>query len=250
MKKPLGGKPGRPKTGAGARNLKTRVKTAGKRTVSSQSWLLRQLNDPFVAAARAQGLRSRAAFKLQQMDDRYHLFRPGMRVLDLGAAPGGWSHVAARLVGTAQGKSGTVVAVDINPMEPLPGVTVMLEDFLAEGAEARIKAVLGGEADAVLSDMAAPATGHRQTDHMRIMALAETALLFACETLKPGGFFVCKVLQGGTERELLAMLKKSFAVVRHVKPEASRSDSAELYVLATGFRGARAPEARNSAMSP
>lgn len=239
---PGGGKTGKVKSGtgkasAGARSLKTRVKTAEGRTISSQRWLQRQLNDPFVAAAKAQGLRSRAAFKLQQMDDRYKLFKPGMRVLDLGAAPGGWSQIAARLVGTAQGKPGTVLAVDINPMEPLPGVTVMQEDFLAEGAEARIKAVLGGEADAVLSDMAAPATGHKQTDHIRIMALAETAVAFACEVLKPGGFFVCKVLQGGTEKDLLTMLKKSFSSVRHVKPEASRAGSAELYVLATGFRG-------------
>ena len=227
---------GKGKPGGGARNLKARVKTAEGRTTSSQRWLQRQLNDPFVAAAKAQGMRSRAAFKLQQMDERYKLFKPGMRVLDLGAAPGGWSQIVARLVGTERGKPGVVVAVDINPMEPLTGVTVMLEDFLSEGAEARIKVVLGGEADAVLSDMAAPATGHKQTDHIRIMSLADTALAFACDVLKPGGFFVCKVLQGGTEKELLNLLKKSFSQVRHVKPEASRSDSAELYVLAIGFR--------------
>ena len=230
-------KSGTGRAGAGARNMKTRVKTAEGRTISSQRWLQRQLNDPFVAAAKAQGLRSRAAFKLQQMDDRYGLFRPGMRVLDLGAAPGGWSQIVARLIGTAQGKAGTVLAVDINSMEPLPGVTIMQEDFLADGAETRIRATLGGQADAVLSDMAAPSTGHKQTDHMRIMALAETAVIFACEILKPGGFFACKVLQGGTEKDLLTLLKKSFSSVKHVKPEASRASSAELYVLATGFRG-------------
>jgi len=228
MKKPGGGKSVR-----GARDLRTRLKTAEGRTISSQRWLERQLNDPFVSAARALGYRSRAAFKLKQMNERYKLLKKGMRVLDLGATPGGWSQIAAEVVGP----TGKVLAVDINPMDPLPGVLVMQQDFLAEGAEAAIKTALGGRADAVLSDMAAPSTGHRPTDHLRIMALAEAAGVFAGEVLAPGGFFVCKVLQGGSERDLLTQLKRSFSIVRHVKPEASRADSAELYVLATGFKG-------------
>jgi 23S rRNA (uridine2552-2'-O)-methyltransferase len=223
--------------GPGARMLTTRLKTAEGRTISSQRWLQRQLNDPYVTAAKALGYRSRAAFKLKQINERYKLLRKGMRVLDLGAAPGGWSQIAADIVGTAGERSGRVLAVDINPMDLLPGVDVMREDFLSEGAEARIEAALGGKADAVFSDMAAPSTGHRQTDHLRIMALAEAAGAFATQVLAPGGFFLCKVLQGGSERDLLTMLKKSFSAVRHVKPEASRSDSAELYVLATGFKG-------------
>ena len=222
---------------SGARNLAARLKTAEGRTTSSQRWLNRQLNDPFVLAAKAQGYRSRAAFKLLQMHERYRLFKPGLRVLDLGAAPGGWSQVAARLVRAGEKSGGKVVAVDIQEMAPLGDVAVMLENFLAEGAETRIKAVLGGLADAVLSDMAEPATGHRQTDHMRIMAMADTAAIFAEEILAPGGFFLCKVLQGGSEKDLLNLLKRAFSAVKHVKPEASRADSAELYVLATGFRG-------------
>jgi len=228
-------KSGAGKSGSGMRTLTTRLKTAEGRTISSQRWLQRQLNDPFVTAAKALGYRSRAAFKLKQMNERYKLIRKGMRVLDLGAAPGGWSQIAAEIVGP----NGKVLAVDINPMAPLPGVTVLQEDFLSDGADTRIQAALGGPADAVLSDMAAPSTGHRQTDHLRIMALAEAAGVFAGEVLAPGGSFLCKVLQGGSERDLLTLLKRSFAVVRHVKPEASRSDSAELYVLATGFRGAQ-----------
>jgi 23S rRNA (uridine2552-2'-O)-methyltransferase len=199
--------------------------------------LRRQLNDPYVAAARDQGYRSRAAFKLAEIDKRYHLLKRGMRVLDLGAAPGGWSQVAARKVGAETPGGGMVLAVDVNEMGALPGVTLLLQDFLEEGAEDRIRSLLGGPADAVLSDMAAPATGHLQTDHLRIMALAEAAAAFALEILTPGGIFLCKVLQGGTERALLDELKRSFAAVRHVKPPASRADSAELYVLATGFRG-------------
>jgi 23S rRNA (uridine2552-2'-O)-methyltransferase len=199
--------------------------------------LRRQLNDPYVAAARDQGYRSRAAFKLAEIDKRYHLLKRGMRVLDLGAAPGGWSQVAARKVGAETPGGGMVLAVDVNEMGALPGVTLLLQDFLEEGAEDRIRSLLGGPADAVLSDMAAPATGHRQTDHLRIMALAEAAAAFAMEILTPGGIFLCKVLQGGTERALLDELKRRFAAVRHVKPPASRADSAELYVLAMGFRG-------------
>ena len=225
------------KTGSGARTLTTRLKTAEGRTISSQRWLQRQLNDPYVTAAKALGYRSRAAFKLKQIHERYKLFRKGMRVLDLGAAPGGWSQIAADLVATSAARPGRVLAVDINPMETLAGVTVLQEDFLSEGAEGRIEVALGGRADAVLSDMVAPATGHRLTDHLRIMALAEAAGVFAAEVLVPGGFFLCKVLQGGSEHDLLTLLKRNFTAVRHVKPEASRSDSAELYVLATGFRG-------------
>jgi 23S rRNA (uridine2552-2'-O)-methyltransferase len=200
--------------------------------------LRRQLNDPYVAAARDQGYRSRAAFKLAEIDKRYHLLKRGMRVLDLGAAPGGWSQVAARKVGAETPGGGMVLAVDVNEMGALPGVTLLLQDFLEEGAEDRIRSLLGGPADAVLSDMAAPATGHAKTDHLRIMGLAEAAAAFAVEVLSPGGAFLCKVLQGGTEKGLLDLLKRSFASVRHVKPPASRADSAELYVLATGFRGA------------
>ena len=236
-KAPSGGK--RPAKGplSGSRNMSIRLKTAEGRTTSSQRWLNRQLNDPYVLAAQAQGYRSRAAFKLLQIHERYRLLKPGMRVLDLGAAPGGWSQVAAKLVGAGETKGGKVVAVDIQGMAPLGDVEVMLEDFLAEGAETRIKAVLGGPADCVLSDMAEPATGHRQTDHLRIMAMADTAAAFAEEILAPGGFFLCKVLQGGSEKDLLNLLKRVFTSVKHVKPEASRTDSAELYVLATGFRG-------------
>ena len=233
MKKPTGSD----KTGAGKRRMAERLKTAKGRTPSQQRWLRRQLNDPYVAAARDQGYRSRAAFKLAEMDERYHLLKRGMRVLDLGATPGGWSQVAAKKAGVGEVAGAAVLAVDINDMDALPGVTFLKQDFLEEGAEERIRAALGGAPDAVLSDMAAPATGHRQTDHLRIMALAEAAAAFAMEILAPGGLFLCKVLQGGTERALLDELKRQFAVVRHVKPPASRADSAELYVLATGFRG-------------
>jgi len=217
-------------------SLKTRVKTARKRTLSSTLWLERQLNDPYVARAKREGWRSRAAYKLIEIDERFHLLKPGMRVVDLGAAPGGWAQVAAKKVKSEEGK-GRVVGIDLLEVEHIPGVEFTVMDFLADDAPDRLKAMLGGQADAVISDMAANATGHRQTDHLRIVALAELAADFACETLAPGGFFLAKVLQGGTENQVLARLKRDFAVVRHVKPEASRKDSAELYVLATGFRG-------------
>ena len=220
-------------------SLKTRVKTARKRTLSSTLWLERQLNDPYVARAKREGWRSRAAYKLIEIDKRYHLLKPGMRVVDLGAAPGGWSQVAAKKVKSEERK-GRVVGIDLLEVEPIPGVEFTVMDFLADDAPDRLKAMLGGQADAVISDMAANATGHRQTDHLRIVALAELAADFACEVLAPGGVFVAKVLQGGTENQLLARLKRDFAVVRHVKPEASRKDSAELYVLAMGFRGSNA----------
>jgi len=223
------------KRGEGARSLKQRVKTAKKRTLSSQKWLERQLNDPYVARAKREGYRSRAAYKLLDIDEKYRLFKPGQRVVDLGAAPGGWSQVAAKKVGSLEGK-GRVVGIDLLPIEPLPGVEFITLDFLDTDAPDRLTALLGGPADVVMSDMAANATGHKKTDHLRIVGLAEAAAEFARSVLAPGGAFVAKVLQGGTEGTLLADLKRDFAAVRHVKPAASRSDSAELYVLATGFR--------------
>jgi 23S rRNA (uridine2552-2'-O)-methyltransferase len=218
----------------GGRDLKVRVRSGG-RTQASRRWLERQLNDPYVARAKREGLRSRAAFKLMEIDDKAKLLKPGAKVIDLGAAPGGWSQVAAKRVRAASG--GRVVAIDLLAMDPLPGVDFLQLDFLDPDAPERLKALLGGPADVVLTDMAANATGHRATDHLKIMGLAEAAAEFAREVLKPGGAFLAKVLQGGTEVELLASLKRDFAGVKHVKPAASRSDSAELYVLATGFRG-------------
>jgi 23S rRNA (uridine2552-2'-O)-methyltransferase len=226
--------------GEGARALKQRLKTARKRTLSSQKWLERQLNDPYVARARREGYRSRAAYKLIEIDEKYHLLKPGQRVVDLGAAPGGWSQVAARKVGSAEGR-GRVVGIDLLPIDPLPGVDFVELDFLDEAAPKKLVERLGGAADVVMSDMAANTTGHKKTDHLRIVGLAEAAIQFAREILAPGGTFLAKVIQGGTESRLLADLKRDFATVRHVKPAASRSDSAELYVLATGFRGASGP---------
>jgi 23S rRNA (uridine2552-2'-O)-methyltransferase len=220
------------------RDLKVQVR-GKKRSLSAKLWLDRQLNDPYVARAKREGLRSRAAYKLAEMDDKYRFLKPGGRVVDLGAAPGGWSQIAAKRVGAESGR-GRVVAIDILEMMPVTGVDVLHLDFLDAQAPDRLKALLGGPADVVLSDMAANATGHRKTDHLKIMALAETAAQFAREVLEPGGTFLCKVLQGGTEGALLAELKRDFATVRHVKPAASRTDSAELYVLATGFRDSRA----------
>src|SRR5581483_58585 len=213
--------------------------TRGKRrTPSSRAWLSRQINDPYVARARREGLRSRAAYKLLEIDDKYRLLRLGMRVVDLGAAPGGWSEIAARRVGAR----GRVVALDLLDMKPIPGVEFLRLDFLDPAAPDRLEALPGGSADVVLSDMAANATGHRKTDHLRIMALAEAAVLFAREVLAKNGAFLCKVLQGGTETVLLAELKRDFETVKHVKPPASRTDSAELYLLARGFRGGRTEE--------
>jgi 23S rRNA (uridine2552-2'-O)-methyltransferase len=212
--------------------LKTRVKTGKSRSQSSKKWLERQLNDPYVARAKKEGYRSRAAFKLIEIDDKYRLLKKGGRVVDLGAAPGGWSQVAMQRVGD----KGQVVAIDIQEMTPVPGVDFMVLDFLDPRAPDILKDKLGGEADVVLTDMAANATGHRKTDHLKIMSLVEAAGQFAAEVLKPGGSFLAKVLQGGTEPALLAVLKRHFATVRHVKPAASRTDSAELYLLASGFR--------------
>ncbi|MGE3149885.1 MAG: RlmE family RNA methyltransferase [Pseudorhodoplanes sp.] len=234
----------------GSRDLMVRVKSGRGRTLSSKLWLERQLNDPYVARAKREGLRSRAAYKLIEIDDKHHLFRRGARVVDLGAAPGGWSQVAAQRTGAAEtgpersaardhvtaGK-GHVVAIDILPMLPLAGVDFAKADFLDPDAPEKIVAMLGGKADIVLSDMAANATGHRKTDHLKIMGLVEAAADFAREILAPGGAFLAKVLQGGTEGALLTDLKRDFGKVRHIKPAASRADSAELYVLATGFRG-------------
>lgn len=225
------------KVGGGTRALKERVKTARGRKTSSTRWLQRQLNDPYVAAAKAQGFRSRAAFKLLEIDDKFHFLKPGATIIDLGAVPGGWSQIAAQRVGTQEGH-GQVIALDINPMEPLPGVRFFEFDFLDDAAvRVLLETLDNGKADVVLSDMAAPASGHRQTDHMKIMALCEAAADFAVGVLAPGGTFLAKVLRGGTENELLAAMKRDYTTIRHVKPKASRSDSAETYVLATGFRG-------------
>ncbi len=209
-----------------------RLKDEKRRTLSSRTWLERQLSDPYVARAKSEGLRSRAAYKLAEVDDKYHVLKAGARVVDLGAAPGGWSEIAAKRIGGA----GRVIALDILNMKPIAGVEFLKLDFLDASAPDRLKAMLGGNADVVLSDMAANATGHRQTDHLRIMALAEAATFFAREVLAHGGVFLCKVLQGGTETKLLAELKRDFESVKHVKPPASRADSAELYLLARGFR--------------
>ncbi|HEV2513236.1 RlmE family RNA methyltransferase [Bosea sp. (in: a-proteobacteria)] len=222
---------------AGRNQLKVRVKTAKRRKASSTAWLERQLNDPYVARAKAEGYRARSAFKLIEMDDRYHLLKPGDRVVDLGAAPGGWSEVAAERVRSTEAEP-RVVALDYLAIEPLPGVLVLQKDFLDEDAPDAIRAALGGQpADVVLSDMAAPTTGHRQTDHIRTTALGEVAADFAASVLRPGGHFVAKVFQGGAGAELLNVLKRDFRSVHHVKPPASRAGSVELYLVAKGFRG-------------
>lgn len=220
---------------SGSRDLKVRVKTGKGRKLSSKLWLERQLNDPYVARAKREGMRSRAAYKLIEIDDKARFLKKGARVVDLGAAPGGWAQVAAKRVhAPAQGK---VIGIDLLDIDPLPGVEFRVFDFLDPGAPELLKKMLGGPADVVLSDMAANATGHRKTDHIKIVALVEAATEFAREVLAPGGTFLAKVIQGGTEGTLLTLLKKDFAVVKHVKPLASRADSAELYLLAMGFRG-------------
>jgi 23S rRNA (uridine2552-2'-O)-methyltransferase len=224
---------GRNRIAPTGRGLTVRVKTAGKRSVSSARWLERQLNDPYVSEAKKRGYRSRAAFKLLQLDEKFHLLKPGGKVVDLGAAPGGWTQVAVDRVG----ETGKVIGIDLLPMDAIPGAELIQMDFMAEDAPDKLKAMLGGAADLVLSDMAASATGHSQTDHLKIMALAEAAYDFAKDVLKPKGAFVAKVLQGGATGELLKLLKRDFAEVKHVKPPASRSDSAEIYVVALGFRG-------------
>ena len=223
---------------ANPRQKKVRVRGGKNRSVSSRQWLQRQLNDPYVARAKREGMRSRAAYKLMEIDDKARFLRKGARVVDLGAAPGGWSQIAAqRVAATEQGR---VIAIDILAMEPVPGVDFIALDFLDRTAPDKLKDMIGGPADVVLSDMAANATGHARTDHLKIMALVEAAAEFAREVLAPGGTFLAKVLQGGTEAALLASLKRDYKTVKHVKPPASRTDSAELYLLATGFRGASA----------
>jgi len=217
--------------------MHVQVKTGGKRKLSSKLWLERQLNDPYVAQAKRDGYRSRAAYKLIEIDDKHHLLKPGMTVVDLGAAPGGWSQIAARRVGAEAGK-GRVIAIDLLEMGELPGVTFTQLDFHANDAPDRLMAMLGGRADVVMSDMAANTTGHRKTDQLRIVGLVELAAHFAGEVLKPGGSFLAKTFQSGADAELLAQLKRDFANVRHVKPAASRQDSSERYVLAMGYRGA------------
>ena len=228
----------RDKLGGG--RLKVRVKTGKGRTVSQKNWLERQLNDPYVHEARKLGYRSRSAFKLIEIDDKYKFLKPGHAVLDLGAAPGGWCQVSAARVKSVDGvgkNKGQVVAIDMHGMDEIPGVTIFKKDFYDNDApEILIAALSGKQADCVLSDMASHATGHRQTDHINIIALVEAGYDFAKQVLKPGGTFLAKVLRGGTEGQLLTMLKKDFATVRHVKPMSSRDDSAELFVLATGFR--------------
>jgi 23S rRNA (uridine2552-2'-O)-methyltransferase len=227
------GKSGGGKSRPSGRNLTVRVRTARRRTNSSARWLQRQLNDPYVIAAKKDGYRSRAAYKLLQLDERYGLLKKGLAVVDLGAAPGGWTQVLLN----ALGPSGQVLAVDINEMDAVAGAQMLVGDVADLATEEAIRGALGGLADLVLSDMAPPTTGHRATDHLRIIALAEAALDLARAVLRPGGGFVAKVWQGGAEQGLLATIKRDFAMVRHAKPEASRSGSAEMYVVATGFRG-------------
>ena len=221
------------KASVNSRSLRQRLKTAKGRSTSSQAWLERQINDPYVRAAKAEGYRSRAAYKLAEMNEKHRFLKRGMTVVDLGAAPGGWTQIAV----AEAGEKGRVVGVDIQDIDAIPGALLMKLDFMDAAAPIAIKAALGGTVGAVLSDMAAPATGHRETDHIRIMALCEAALDFALEVLTPGGAFVAKVLRGGTERTLLDTLKRRFTKVVHVKPPASRADSAEMYVLALGFKG-------------
>lgn len=216
--------------------MHVQVKTGGKRKLSSKLWLERQLNDPYVAQAKRDGYRSRAAYKLLEIDDKHRMLKPGMTVVDLGAAPGGWSQIAAKRVGADNGK-GRVIAIDLLEMPEIAGVTFTQLDFHADDAPAKLTAMLGGRADIVMSDMAANTTGHRKTDQLRIVGLVELAAHFASEVLKPGGVFLAKTFQSGADAELMTQLKRDFAVVRHVKPAASRQGSSERYVLATGFRG-------------
>jgi len=228
-------------SGRGQRDLRVKVKTARGRKLSSKLWLERQLNDPYVKRAQAEGYRGRAAFKIMEIDDKYRFLVPGARVVDLGCAPGGWCQIAVPRVnalGDRPGKTqGFVLGVDLQEVEPIPGATLHQLDFLADGADDAVKTWLSGPADVVMSDMAAASSGHKQTDHLRIMALCEAAAYFAFDVLSPGGTFVAKVLAGGAEGELQHLLKRNFAKVAHFKPPASRSDSSEKFVVATGFRG-------------
>lgn len=233
-------------TGRGDRGLSVRVKKKGGIKASSRRWLERQLNDPYVRRSKADGYRSRAAYKLIEIDDRYKLLKPGVRIVDLGAAPGGWCQVAIERTGGV-GAEPRIVGIDYLHVDPIPGATLLEMDFLDDRAPAALLEALGGDPDIVLSDMAAPTTGHRRTDHLRTMHLCEVAADFAIRTLKPGGHFLTKTFQGGTEGELLAMLKREFTSVHHVKPPASRDGSVELFVLAKGFRGRRAADGEGEA---
>lgn len=237
---------GTKKTGTGARALKTRVKKKRGLKNSSRRWLERHLNDPYVHRAQAEGMRSRAAYKLSEIDDKHKLLKPGLRVIDLGAAPGGWCQVAAERVGSDPEKP-SVVGIDYLEMDPVPGAVILQMDFLDDEAPARLMEALGGEPDLVISDMAAPTTGHRRTDHIRTMHLCETAADFAISVLREGGHFLAKTFQGGAENSLLDQLKRNFKSVHHVKPQASRSESVELYLLAKGFKGRRQDEGADEA---
>ena len=232
---------GKKSSGRGQRDLKVKVKSARGRKLSSTMWLQRQLNDPYVKRARAEGYRGRAAYKILELDDKYRFLVPGARVVDLGCAPGGWCQVAVARVnalGEKSGKAiGTVLGVDLQEVDPIAGAEIHQLDFLADGADEQVKAWLGGKADVVMSDMAAASSGHKQTDHLRIIALCEAAAEFAFDVLEDGGTFVAKVLAGGAEGSLQALLKQAFTKVANVKPPASRSDSSEKFVVATGFRG-------------
>lgn len=218
---------------ASRRRKAVRVKAKKQRSESSRQWLQRHLNDPYVAAATAEGYRSRAAFKLLQLDEKFGLLKPGQRVVDLGAAPGGWTQVTAKAIGK---KGSKLIALDLLPIQPIEGVSILQMDFTSDDAPEKLKALLGGPADLVLSDMAPNTTGHAATDHIRIMALAEMAAVFALDVLAPGGAFVCKFFQGGAERDILNLLKLHFAKIRHAKPAASRAESSETYLVAQGFR--------------
>ncbi len=227
-------------SGRGQRDLRVKVKSARGRKLSSTRWLERQLNDPYVRRAKAEGYRGRAAFKISELDDKYGFLKPGARVVDLGSAPGGWCQVAVQRVnalGERPGKRGRVIGLDLQEVDPIPGADIYQLDFLDEGADDKVKAWLDGKADVVMSDMAAASSGHKQTDHLRIMALCEAAAELAFDVLDEGGTFVAKVLAGGAEAELQKVLKQRFAKVANVKPPASRSDSSEKFVVATGFRG-------------
>ena len=246
-----GKKPGdraRKSSGRGQRDLRVRVKSAKGRKLSSTLWLERQLNDPYVTRAKREGYRGRAAYKILELDEKYGFLVPGARVVDLGAAPGGWSQVAVARVnalGERGGKQGTVLGVDLQEIDPIAGAELHQLDFLSDDADAKVKAWLGGPADVVMSDMAAASSGHKGTDHIRIVALVEAATAFAFDVLTPGGTFVAKVLAGGAELSLQTLLKQNFDKVANVKPPASRADSSEKFVVAQGFRGKPEPSGSN-----
>ncbi len=245
VKSPTGKTPsGKNTSGRGQRELKVKVKSARGRTTSSTRWLQRQLNDPYVARAKKEGYRGRAAFKIMELDDKYRFLVPGARIVDLGAAPGGWCQVAVKrsnVLGERGGKAvGTILGIDLQEMEPIAGCELHVIDFMEGDADQRVKELLGGKADVVMSDMAASSSGHKKTDHMKIMALCEAAAYFAFDVLEDGGTFVAKVLAGGAEGDLQKLLKQRFTKVANIKPPASRSDSSEKFVVATGFRGALA----------